>query len=60
MSATVGRPGSTSVPFGQHLTLPWLDELLPVSQKLLGSFCKVLVLGFLADIVDELTKTGFL
>lgn len=61
MGTPVGRAGGTRQPPQCSLILVHgLDELLPAPQQLLGPLGELLVLRLLADVVDELPKSGFL
>lgn len=61
MGTAVGRARGTRQPPQRSLILVHgLDELLPAPQQLLGPLGELLVLGLLADVVDELPKAGFL
>lgn len=63
--AVVGTPVSrargTCQPPQHHLILVHrLNELLPAPKQLLGSLGELLILGLLADVVDELPKSCLL
>lgn len=61
MSTPVGRAGASPQPSQRRLILVHgLDELLPAPQQLFGPLGELLVLGFLADVVDELPKSSLL
>lgn len=58
------RPAIVSTPIGptqgRLALLSWLNELLPASEQLLGPLGELLVLGFLANVVDELPESSLL
>lgn len=61
VSTPVGGAGTGRQPPQRRLILVHgLDELLPAPQQLLGPLGELLVLRFLADVVDELPKSSFL
>lgn len=61
VSTPVGRAGAARQPPQRRLILvDRLNELLPAPQQLLGPLGELLVLRFLADVVDELPKSSFL
>lgn len=61
MRAPVSRPrGPRQPPQRRLILVPGLDELLPAPQQLLGPLGELLVLGLLADVVDELPESSFL
>lgn len=61
MSTPIGRARGTCQPPQRCLILVHrLNELLPAPQQLLGPLGELLVLGLLADVVDELPESSFL
>lgn len=61
MGTPVGRArGPRQPPQRRFILVHGLDELLPAPQQLLGPLGELLVLGLLADVVDELPESSFL
>lgn len=61
MGTPIGRArGPRQPPQRRFILVHGLDELLPAPQQLLGPLGELLVLGLLADVVDELPESSFL